>query len=115
MPYRFGMSVLPLMLLIAAVGPSAAQPPDPAQPQETYQEWLDQRTKEFQSYRFELEQPQPMPLTMEARSLLNWSNAERNTAAGAVFLWTCEGRPEVIACAFGRGQWLRHEFHSLSA
>ncbi|MCI0361450.1 MAG: hypothetical protein L0211_23455 [Planctomycetaceae bacterium] len=77
-------------------------------------EWLAERTKEFESYRFELEGPKPKALDMESRSLLNWSNAERGTYFGAVFLWTEEGRPALIANAFGRGQFLRHEFHSLS-
>jgi len=103
-----------VLVLAAAAGLSSAQEPAAATPQETYQQWLAERTKEFQSYDFSREGAPPKTLTMEARSLLNWSNAERNTAAGAVFLWTHEGRPELIACAFGRGQWLRHEFHSLS-
>jgi hypothetical protein len=50
---------------------------------------------------------------MQSRSVLNWSNPERGTDRGAVFLWTDAGRPQMIACAF---EWagLKHEFQSLS-
>jgi hypothetical protein len=78
-------------------------------------DWLEERTQELASYRFEAERDPPHVLKMEPRSILNWSNPERGTYAGAVFLWTHEGRPELIACAYGRDQWLRHEFHSLSS
>jgi hypothetical protein len=66
------------------------------------------------SYRFAFEGLQTKTLTLDKQSLLNWSNPERATFNGAVFLWTCAGRPELIANAYGRGPWLRHEFHSLS-
>jgi len=103
------------VLLSTAAGLSLAQDaPAEATKASAAKEWLAERTAEFESYRFELEGPKPKTLTMETRSLLNWSNAERGTAVGAVFLWTYEGRPEMIACAFGRGKSLRHEFHSLS-
>jgi hypothetical protein len=57
---------------------------------------------------------EPRKLALEPRSILNWSNAERGAALGVVFLWTDGGRPQLIACAFGRDKFLRHEFHSLS-
>src|SRR5207249_3083254 len=66
-------------------------------------DWLEQRTNEFESYRFALEGLQPMALTMETRSLLNWSNAERGTFFGAVFLWTYEGRPAWRSSSSCRG------------
>jgi len=99
------------LLICAAAGRLRAQEPAA---QESYQQWLAKRTEELESYQFALEGTPPEALTMEPRSLLNWSNPERGTAAGAVFLWTQGGQPAMIACAFGRGQWLKHEFHSLS-
>ena len=108
------LTLLSGVVLCAASGFAAGQEVPAEDPKTIAKEWLGERTKEFESYRFALEGPKPVALTMETRSLLNWSNAERGTAVGAVFLWTNDGRPELIACAFGRGQWLRHEFHSLS-
>src|SRR5215510_7275699 len=104
--------LLAVVLICLAAGMSAAQ--EPAAPQESNQEWLTKRTEELASYRFAMDGVKPVELALEGKSLLNWSNAERGTAAGALFLWTRDGQPEMIACAFGRGEWLRHEFHSLS-
>ncbi len=103
--------------------PAEAKPADsiPAQPADSIpaepspKEWLEQRQAEFGEYDFQLDAPESRKLTLESRSLLNWSNAERGAYFGAVFLWTHDGRPELIACAFGRGKNLRHEFHSLSS
>lgn len=85
----------------------------PAESQDFREEWLDQRQAEFEAYEFEIQSAKPQKLALEKRSLLNWSNAERGAALGVVFLWTDRGRPQLIACAFGRGKLLRHEFHSL--
>jgi hypothetical protein len=97
----------------AAVAPQAEQAlreqtlPSP-------KEWLAKRQAEFEAYEISLEAEKPRKLVLESRSLLNWSNAERGADVGAVFLWTDRGRPQLIACAFGRDKLLRHEFHSLS-
>ena len=93
--------------------PAAAQPADSIPAQASPKEWLEERQAEFGEYDFQLDAPEPRKLTLESRSLLNWSNAERGADVGAVFLWTDKGRPQLIACAFGRDK-LRHEFHSLS-
>jgi hypothetical protein len=77
-------------------------------------EWLAQRGKEFASYRFEIEGDKRKPLTLEPKPALDWSNPERNTFFGVTFVWTYQGRPELIGSAYGRGRSLRHEFHSLS-
>jgi hypothetical protein len=76
--------------------------------------WLEARTAEFAAYEFEVNSKAPVHLKMEPRSLLNWANGERRVDVGALFLWTHEGQPALVACAFGRGKGLRHEFHSLS-
>src|SRR3954471_19476584 len=86
-----------------------AQPPLPDR-----KEWLEQRAGEFASYRFEIEDARRKLLTLEPTPILDWSNPERNTFFGATFVWTYEGRPELIGSAYGRAKSLRHEFHSLS-
>jgi hypothetical protein len=75
--------------------------------------WLKQRQAEFEEYEFQRESARPVLLVMESRSILNWSNPEKGTDLGGLFLWTHEGRPQMIACAFEWGGSLKHEFHSL--
>jgi hypothetical protein len=47
-----------------------------------------------------------------------WGNLVRDTQDGAVYVWTCRGRPEVVATFFSYPQVgprkLHHELHSLS-
>lgn len=49
------------------------------------------------------------------RPALSWSNPERRTAAGGLFLWTLEGRPQVAMCVYpSTSTTFDHEFQSLS-
>jgi len=102
-----GIAILAWPVLAGAQNDELNQPQTP-------KDWLQQRKLEFEEYRFHVEAAQSSTLTMESRSLLNWSNAERGADVGAVYIWTRKGLPQLIACAFGRGKLLRHEFHSLS-
>jgi hypothetical protein len=83
-------------------------------PKELAKAWVEERRAEFQEYDFRREAITPTSLTMESQSLLNWSNPERGAANGALFLWTDQGRPQMIVCAFEWNGILKHEFHSLS-
>jgi hypothetical protein len=76
--------------------------------------WIQQREAEFQQYRLQRELAKPVALTLQPNSLLNWTNPERGTGEGAVFLWTDRGQPQMIACAFEWSGSVKHEFHSLS-
>ena len=76
--------------------------------------WVDERREELQQYGFHRETPKSPRLRMESQSLLNWTNPERAAAHGAVFLWTDQGRPQMIACAFDWNDRRNHEFQSLS-
>lgn len=94
--------------------PKSQQPVRPGEPPlPDRKDWLADRAREFASYQFEIESAK-RPLTLEAAPLLDWSNPERNTRFGASFVWTFEGRPALLGSAYGRAQYLRHEFHSLS-
>jgi hypothetical protein len=54
-------------------------------------------------------------LILLAEPILNWSNPERRTAAGGLFLWTLDGRPQVAMCAYPtEGDAFDNEFQSLS-
>jgi hypothetical protein len=75
--------------------------------------WVAERQEAFQSYEFYLGDDRDR-LTLESRSILNWSNPERRAAKGGVFLWTYKGRPQLIACAFMNQNKVDHEFQSLA-
>lgn len=54
-------------------------------------------------------------LELQPEPILNWSNPERRTAAGGLFLWTLDGRPEVTMGAYPvSGSGFEREFQSLS-
>jgi len=104
-----GLSIVGMV----ATAPCRAQDAQPTGPTAA-QQWVQARQAEFAEYRFRRESERAVALTMQPHSILNWSNPERGTDSGAVFLWTEEGRPQMIACAFEFGGLLKHEFQSLS-
>jgi hypothetical protein len=57
-------------------------------------------------------------LQLEPKSLLTWSNPVLGSFHGSVFLWTANGRPEVVASIYKKYVPLPHhlgiEFHSLT-
>lgn len=105
-----------LICLVVHVLAAVARPQDkPAESQlPDRNEWMAQRAGELASYRIEIEGTEREMLTLEPKPVLDWSNPERGTFFGASFVWTREGRPQLIGSAYGRGRWLRHEFQSLS-
>lgn len=55
------------------------------------------------------------PFKLVSRPILNWTNPERNTKAGSVFLWTNDGLPAAAMCIYPSSETtLDHEFQSLS-
>jgi hypothetical protein len=55
------------------------------------------------------------PFELLPRPALSWSNPERRTAAGGLFLWTLDGRPQVAMCIYpSTPTTFDHEFQSLS-
>jgi hypothetical protein len=75
--------------------------------------WVAERQEAFKSYTFLLGENADR-LVLESRSILNWSNPERSAAKGGVFLWTYNGRPQLVACAFMNRDKVEHEFQSLA-
>lgn len=57
-------------------------------------------------------------LKLVPRPILNWTNPERRTSSGALFLWTGQGLPQAAMCIYpnpnSAGQVHDHEFQSLS-
>jgi hypothetical protein len=58
-------------------------------------------------------------LKLHEQSLFHWGNPARNGEDGAIFVWTLDGRPEVIASVFTYrfNDTIRrkHEYHSLAS
>ncbi|QDV88453.1 hypothetical protein [Planctomycetes bacterium TBK1r] len=55
------------------------------------------------------------PFTRHPQPALSWSNPERQTPAGAMYLWTASGRPQVALCLYPVGEdVIDLEFQSLS-
>ena len=53
--------------------------------------------------------------TRHPQPALSWSNPERQTPAGAMYLWTAAGRPQAALCLYPNGeQVIDLEFQSLS-
>jgi hypothetical protein len=64
---------------------------------------------------YELVGEKETPLKLVSRPILNWTNPERNTKAGSVFLWTNDGLPAAAMCIYPSSETtLDHEFQSLS-
>ena len=58
-------------------------------------------------------------LTLNEKSLLNWTNPARQQERGAVYVWTLDERPAAIGSLFSYEYdskvYDKHEFHSLSS
>ncbi len=81
-------------------------------------EALQITTDAASNYEFELVADQPKPLVFHSESILRWSNPIAGEVFGSVYVWTHDGRPEVIGSLH---QWYTplthgaHEFHSLAS
>lgn len=81
-------------------------------------EALETTTEAATHYEFRLADDPSGRLKFHPKSLLRWSNPVIGVIYGNVFVWTKDGRPEVIGSIL---QWYEphkhatHEFHSLSA
>ncbi|MDA1055423.1 MAG: hypothetical protein O3C40_33915 [Planctomycetota bacterium] len=80
-------------------------------------EALQLTTDAATGYEFEVSDGPPRKLAFHSASILRWSNPAAGELYGNVFVWTHEGRPEVIGSLY---QWYSphthgaHEFHSLA-
>ena len=77
--------------------------------------WQERRQAEFAEY--EIAQLGPdgeVAVKFETNSLLNWSNPIRRSPAGAVYLWTIAGRPQLIASTYPYKGGIEQELTSLS-
>jgi hypothetical protein len=77
--------------------------------------WQQRRLAEFAAYDVaEIQNHGEIAVRFESASLLNWTNPIRNSPAGAVFLWTVDGRPRMIASTYPFEAGIEQELQSLS-
>lgn len=104
---------LPLLLLQA----------DALDDQEQLQRWLKFYAQAASAYQIvRVDGQQETPLVLHPTNLLQYTNAERERGQhGAVFVWTCQGRPEAIGTIWSirhrtdpTKRRTAHELHSLS-
>lgn len=77
--------------------------------------WQQRRLDEFASYDIaEVRVDGEVAVKFERTSLLNWSNPIRKSPAGAVFLWTHDSRPRLIASTYPFTDGIEQELQSLS-
>lgn len=70
-----------------------------------------------QKYEFFADATSKTKLSLEAKPLLTYSNPIRGDVHGNVFVWTHQGRPQVLAAIFDyrSAGWMDSEFHTLSS
>ncbi|HEX5103103.1 MAG TPA: hypothetical protein VFV87_04800 [Pirellulaceae bacterium] len=106
------MSAVLLISVLAAVGQGpAVEEPASAKAVEVFR-------AEAAEYVVRLQSRQNEKLALEKEPVLRWSNPARTGEDGATFIWTLDGRPEMIGTVF---TYLyndkinrKHEYHSLA-
>lgn len=84
-------------------------------PDDEIKAWQQRRLAEFAEYAItEVAPTGEVEVKFEGTSLLNWTNPIRMSPAGAVFLWTVDGRPRMIASTYPFVDGVEQELTSLS-
>jgi hypothetical protein len=120
-------SLLVSLLLTVGQAPGPETRPTPAAPRATTQAAtepmaaataIDAFKAEAAEYIVRLDSRPREKLAVEKDPVLRWSNPARTGEDGALFVWTLNGRPELIGTIFtyrlGDKINRKHEFHSLA-
>lgn len=97
--------------------PAADRPASQSEEKKLSEHALELARTESRTYSFSLGQAPDAELKFVSEPILRWSNPQQGTIYGGVFVWTLEGRPEIVASIF---KWfaphthLSAEFHSLA-
>ncbi|QDV46333.1 hypothetical protein Enr13x_62420 [Stieleria neptunia] len=115
-----GTGLWVLVLAVCTTGPVKAENPnsDASGTEDRVADALQITTDAARQYDFQVAGTPPRSLRLHDESILKWSNPIAGEVYGNVFLWTDQGRPQVIGSIF---QWYSpmthgsHEFHSLAS
>jgi hypothetical protein len=116
------MMIFQLLVLMGQVlsPPPAAAPDEPAQ-KGSFKRWVEYYTRQAEGYELSLRKAERR-LELQATPVLKYSNPVRPTDQhGAIYVWTRDGRPEVIGSIWSSEdpkdplmRMVTHEFQSLS-
>lgn len=97
---------------------------DPGFDKDQYRRWIEYYRQEAASYQFHLTTDHTKELELQTSPVLLYTNpvGARGLTHGAVFVWTYQGRSEVVGAIWSHANTpgpnqrkVSHEFHSLSA
>jgi len=109
------MHVSLLIVALAAIGQVAADTNVPAK-DELAKQSAERVLALARQYEFYSDASRGTKLTLEDKPVLTYSNPVRGDVYGDVFVWTHEGRPEVVAAIFDyrTNKWIDSELHMLA-
>ena len=115
------MTIFHLLVLMGQVVAPPAAAPDAAAQKDSFQRWVEYYTRQAEEYEFSLGKAERR-LELQATPVLKYSNPVRPTDQhGAIYVWTLDGRPEVIGSIWSSEdakdpllRMVTHEFQSLS-
>ena len=118
-PRCVGAGWLVLVLAVCVMGPAEAEDGrlEASETEARVADALRTTTDAARQYDIQIAGSSPRTLRLHPASILKWSNPVAGEVYGNVFLWTDQGRPQVVGSLF---QWYSpmthgsHEFHSLS-
>jgi hypothetical protein len=107
------------LLSLAEPGrPPSAQEPGKSDDAEKGSGWLPILKRQAAEYEIIPRGGDGRPLGPPAEPILRWTQPVRGGDDGAVFLWTLDGRPEVVGTIFtwraSKHRVMQHEVHSLA-
>ena len=121
----FQLGVMPALSDDEQPRPKRAEPnEDPKFDKDQYRRWIEYYRQKAASYRFHLGSDRAKELELRKPPVLLYTNpvGARGLTHGAVFVWTYEGRSEVVGAIWSHANTpgpnqrkVSHEFHSLSA
>ncbi len=107
--------------ILAIALTATGQEPTPREPRSRSEQLLSLHVQDAASYAIFRDTAKKQPLELRREPIYRWSNPTRvGGQEGDVFLWTYQGRPEVVASIFshphnrGNLRTVCHELHSLS-
>lgn len=107
--------------LVALVGVTQAQTsekPGDVKPESESQRWLrDYYAMQAAKYEFFVDEGRKIPMSFVEKPIFRWK--QDNDWSGDVFVWTHQGRPQVVGCILASlvtagTRTVTHEFHSLA-
>jgi hypothetical protein len=104
------------LVALAVIGQVAADTNAPPSKDELARQSAERVLALARQYEFYADASRTTKLTLQDKPVLTYSNPVRGDVYGDVFVWTHEGRPEVVAAIFDyrTNKWIDSELHMLA-